>query len=75
MKIFLLLKKKDLSHSGDNHGTIYMHSLSFIIPPCKTQQRKESFPHAEPDWNQLPQPIVLSGSVETFKVAVSSIKY
>jgi hypothetical protein len=29
------------------------------------------------DWNWLPQPLVLSGSVETFKAAISSrsIKY
>jgi hypothetical protein len=27
-----------------------------------------------PDWNWLPQPIVLSHSVEIFKAAVSSIK-
>ena len=32
-----------------------MHSLSFIILPCKTQQRQKSFfPHMISDWNQLP---------------------
>jgi len=53
-----------------------MHCLSLIIPPCKTQQRQEScFPRTIFDWNSLLQHIVLSGSVEIFKSAVSSIKY
>ena len=32
-------------------------------------------PVSAPEWNQLSQPIVLTGSVEAFNAAVSSIKY
>ena len=47
-----------------------------IITPSEIQQRKQSFfPRTIFDWNMLLQPIVLSGSVETFKSVVSSIKY
>ena len=53
-----------------------IHSSTFIIPPCETQQRHKSFfPRRIFNWNMLLQPIVLSGSVETFKAVVSSIKY
>ena len=35
----------------------------------------ESLPRTISDWNRLPQHIVMSRSVETFKAAVCSIKY
>jgi hypothetical protein len=44
----------------------HMHFSSFFIPPSKTQQRQVSFfPRVISDWHRLPQPIVLSRSVET----------
>ena len=48
-----------------------MHSLSIIILPCKTQQRQELFfPGTISEWNQIPQPIVMTHSLKTFKAAV-----
>ena len=55
-----------------------MHSSSFVISPCKTQQRQESFsPCTISDWNLLSPPLVMSRSrsVETFKATVSEIHY
>ena len=44
----------------------------FVIPPCKTPHRQESFsPRTISDWNLL----LMSRSVETFKAAVSSMTY
>ena len=42
-----------------------MHSRSYQVPLCRTQQRKASFFHRTTvDWNRLPQTAVLSDSVE-----------
>ena len=52
-----------------------MHSWSFIVPPCKTQQRQDSFsPRTISDSNRLQQPIVGSASVATINADVTSIK-
>ena len=46
-----------------------IHSSSFIIPPCKIQQKQKLFfPRMISDWNQLPRPIVKSRLVEAFKL-------
>ena len=48
-----------------------MHSWSFIVPSCKTPQIQESFSFVQYlTYNQLPQSIVWSGLVKTFKAAV-----
>jgi hypothetical protein len=48
----------------------------FGIPSRKTKKRPELFPpRTMYDYNWLSQSIVLSGSVETFKSIVFSIKY
>ena len=48
----------------------------FLIPPFKYQQRKECFFYRTiSDWNRPSQAIVVSGSVKSFKAAVSSITY
>ena len=47
-----------------------MHSRSYQVPLCRTQQRKASFfPRTTVDWNCLPQTAVLSDSVESFRTA------
>jgi len=52
-----------------------MHSWSFIVPPCTTQQRQDSFsPRTISDSNWLPQPIVMSALVETIQADLTSIK-
>ena len=49
-----------------------MHSQSYQVPLCRTQQRKASFsPQTIVDWNRLPQTAVLSDSVESFKTAIT----
>ena len=53
-----------------------MHTLSFQIPSCRTQIRQNSFsPRTIKDWNHLPLSTVMSGSVESFKAAVSASTY
>ena len=50
-----------------------MHSQSYQVPLCRTQQRKASvFPHTIVDWNRLPQTAVLSDLVKTFRAAITS---
>jgi hypothetical protein len=45
----------------------HVHSPSFIISPCKAQQRQEShFPSTIFDWNRLPRFIVKSCLVDRF---------
>ena len=50
-----------------------MHSRSYQVPLCRTQQRKASFfPRTTVDWNRLPQTAVLSDSVESFRTAITT---
>ena len=67
-----LLNKIDLSHYWDNQG-----KCTTCNHPSFSQQRQDEewfFPCAISAWNRLLSPIVLSGSFETFKAAISSIK-
>ena len=54
--IYLLLRKDRLEPPLRQSRN--MHFSSFIITPCKTQQRQESFvfPRTISDWNWLSQP-------------------
>jgi len=50
-----------------------MHSQSYQVPLCRTQQRKASFfPRTIVDWNRIPQTAVLSDSVESFRTAITT---
>ena len=50
-----------------------MHSRSYQVPLCRTQQRKASFFFRTiVDLNRLPQTAVLSDSVESFRTAMST---
>jgi hypothetical protein len=50
-----------------------MHSQSYQVPLCRTQQRKASFsPRTIVDWNHLPHIAVFSVSVESFRGAITS---
>ena len=50
-----------------------MHSQSYQVPLCRTQQRKASFfTRTIVDWNRLPQTAVLSDSVESFRTAITT---
>jgi hypothetical protein len=50
-----------------------MHSRSYQVPLCRTQQRKASFfPWTTVDWNRLPQTAVQSDSVELFTTAITT---
>ena len=52
------------------------HTLSYQIPSCRTQIRQQSFfPRTIKIWNSLPPSIVMSDSIESFKVAVSNYTY
>ena len=56
--------------------TRHSHSNSFHIPSCKTEYRKESFfPRTITDWNKLPDNIIHSTSVDSFKSALSKHTY
>jgi hypothetical protein len=48
--------------------TRHSHTKSFQIPSCKTEYRKESFfPRTITDWNKLPENIINSTSLDSFK--------
>ena len=50
-----------------------MHSRSYQVPLCRTQQRKASFsPRTTRLRNRLPQTVVLSDSVESCRTAITT---
>ena len=62
MTIYVSKSRLKRKKTFDMHLFLNVHSSSFIIPPCKTQQRQESFS------------FVRYRSGETFKAAVYSMK-
>jgi hypothetical protein len=56
--------------------TRHSHTKSFQIPSCKTEYRKESvFPRTITDWNKLPENIINSTSLDSFKSSISKLQY
>jgi len=73
---YTIQKNKDYKNSQTQditvHALLVFHYLSLWR---FNKDRDRFFSRTISDWNQLSQPIVVSRSVESFKAAVSSIKY
>ena len=69
------IQKNRQTHSTKRQ-TRHSHTKSFQIPSCKTEYRKESlFPRTITDWNKLPENIINSTSLDSFKSSISKLQY
>ena len=59
----LIPQKRQARHSHTNN--------SFQIPSCKTEYRKES----GTDWSKLPENIINSTSLDSFKFSIPKLQY
>ena len=58
----LIPQKRQARHS---------HTKNFQLPSCKTEYRKES----GTDWSKLPENIINSTSLDSFKSSISELQY
>lgn len=65
---------KDQYLTSQLRPTRHSHTLAYQIHYCRTDSRKHSFfPRTIQDWNSLPQDLVISKSLDSFKTRLSSL--
>ena len=58
-----------------NRQTRHNNSNSYQIPQCRSEYRKQSFfPRTIKEWNTLPESVIKSDTVDSFKRALSELK-